>query len=118
MDIIDTRDLLDRMEEILSELQDNLEILEATERSDLQEELQAIQTVKDEVDGYAGDTFQYGVQLVAEEDFPTYIQELLEDCGDVPKLPWYVEVDWDATAENLRVDYTEVVFQGTTYLFR
>lgn len=116
MDVIDTRDLQDRLEEIEYDLE-SLD-LSADERNDLMVELKAIQEVKAEVDGYAGDTFQDGVQLIAEQDFPEYIQELLEEVGDVPKLPSYVQVDWDATAENLRVDYTEVEFEGTTYLFR
>lgn len=118
MDVIDTRDLQDRLEEIQTELVLNLEILTAEEAKELQAERAEILAVKEEVDGYAGDTFQDGVQLIAMEDFPEYIQELLEDTGDVPKLPWYVEVDWAATADHLRVDYTEVEFQGTTYLFR
>jgi len=116
IDVIDTRDLQDRLEEIEYDLE-SLD-LTPTERADLEQEANAIREAKAEVDGYAGDTFQNGVQLVAVEDFPTYIQELLEDIGEVPKLPWYVEVDWEATADNLRVDYTKVEFQGTTYLFR
>jgi len=116
MDVIDTRDLQDRLEEIEYDLE-TLD-LSPTERTDFEQEAKAIREVKAEVDGYAGDTFQDGVQLIAMEDFPEYIQELLEDTGDVPKLPWYVEIDWAATADHLRVDYTEVDFQGTTYLFR
>ena len=116
MDVIDTRDLQDRLEEIEYDLE-SLD-LSPTDRAELEQELLVLKAVKEEVDGYAGDSFEDGVQLIAEEDFPTYIQELLEDCGDVPKLPWYVEVNWEATANHLRVDYTEVEFEGTTYLFR
>lgn len=116
MDIIYTCDLQDRLEEI----EYDLETLDPspTERTDLECEAHAIREVKVMVDGYSDDTFQSGVQLIAEQDFPEYIQELLEDIGDVPKLPSYVEVDWEATAENLRIDYTEVEFEGVTYLFR
>jgi hypothetical protein len=43
----------------------------------------------------------------------------LEDCGESPRdLPFYIVIDWEETADNLRVDYTEVDFEGTTYLFR
>lgn len=116
MDVIYTSELQDRLEEIEYDLE-SLDLSDA-ERNDLTVELKALQEVKAEVDGYADDTFEDGVQLIAEQDFPEYIQELLEDIGDVPKLPSYVQVDWEATAENLRVDYTEVEFDGTTYLFR
>ncbi len=45
--------------------------------------------------------------------------KLLEDIGDLPSdLPSYIEIDWDKTADNLRVDYSEVEYQGTTYLVR
>jgi hypothetical protein len=117
MDILDTRDLQDRMDEI----EMDLETLEMTqdERQALEEELKAIQTVKEEVEGYSGDDWRDGVQLISMDYFSDYCQELLEDCGEIPRnLPAYIVIDWDETAENLRVDYTEVDFQGTTYLFR
>lgn len=117
MDIIDTRDLQDRMDEI----QYDLETLEMpdTERAVLMEELASLESLKEEVEGYASDTWKDGVQLIPEEDFTEYCQELLEDCGEIPRdLPSYVVVDWEATAENLRMDYSEVDHEGTTYLFR
>jgi hypothetical protein len=33
-------------------------------------------------------------------------------------LPDWIVIDWDATADNLKVDYTEVEFDGVTYLVR
>jgi len=118
MDVIDTRDLQYRLEEITSELELNQEILTPEEVRELKTERNEILALKEEVDGYSGDTFEDGVQLISERGFTEHVQELLRDTGEVPDLPWYVEVDWDATANHLRVDYTEVDFQGTTYLFR
>jgi antirestriction protein len=117
MDIIDSRELQERMDEI----QYDLETLEMpdTEREDLRTELVSLQALKEEVEGYASDDWRDGIQLIAEQDFTEYCQDLLEDCGEIPRdLPSYVVVDWEATAENLRVDYSEVDHEGTTYLFR
>lgn len=118
MDVIDTRDLQDRLDEITNDLELNQEVLSPEEVRELEVERDEILALKEEVDGYSGDTFEDGVQLIGEESFTEHVQDLLRDTGEVPDLPWYVEVDWDATANHLRVDYTEVDFQGTTYLFR
>lgn len=57
--------------------------------------------------------------LVSEDHFPEYVEEMLKDCGDIPsKLPWYVEIDWEATAQNVRADYSELEWEGHTYLYR
>jgi hypothetical protein len=115
--ILDTRDLQDRMDEIEMDLE-TLEMTEA-EREALREELTALQTLQEEVEGYSSDDWRHGIQLIPEKVFTEYCQELLEDCGEIPRdLPSYIVIDWEETADNLRVDYTEVDFEGTTYLFR
>lgn len=36
-----------------------------------------------------------------------FVQNLLEDCGDLPKdLPHYIAIDWETTARNLMYDYS------------
>lgn len=36
-----------------------------------------------------------------------FVQELLEDCGDIPKdLPHYIHIDWDSTARDIMMDYS------------
>lgn len=117
MDIIDTRDLQDRLEEIEYDLE-TLD-LSADERNDLMVELKAIQEVKAEVEGYASEDWEHGIQLIAEADFIEYCQDLLEDCGEIPpNLPPYIAIDWETTADNLRADYSEVEYEGAIYLFR
>ena len=55
--------------------------------------------------------------LIADGSWVEYVQELVS--GDVPgSLPDYVEIDWDATARNLAVDYYTVDFRGITYYYR
>jgi hypothetical protein len=53
--------------------------------------------------------------LIHEDNFIDAMRELCEDIGD---LPDYIVIDWEATAENLRADYTSVEFEGSTYYTR
>jgi hypothetical protein len=82
-----------------------------TELADINE----IDTIEDEV----GSEFNYGCTLIEEKDFIEYVEELLTDCGDIPKdFPSWIEIDWEATADNVKQDYLELKYQGTIYLFR
>ena len=40
----------------------------------------------------------------SDEDF---VQQLLEDCGDVPKMPNYIYIDLERTAHDVMMDYSE-----------
>ena len=83
------------------------------------EEITDIEKLEDEVNDYAGDNFEDGVYLIVEDDFEDFVEQDLEDCGYIPKdFPTWIEIDWEATANNVRQGYTEVEFRGITYLFR
>lgn len=57
--------------------------------------------------------------MIHESYFTDYCQELVSDIGDLPReIPSYIEIDWEATAENLKADYTEIDFDGETYYMR
>ena len=44
---------------------------------------------------------------------------MLTDIGDLPpNVPWYIEIDWEKTAENIKVDYRDIEINGETYWFR
>lgn len=71
--------------------------------------------------GYGGDHQWegdwYPVTLIKESYFEEYMDDMLEDCGDIPKnIPPYltITVDYDA----LKQDYSEVDFEGDTYYYR
>jgi hypothetical protein len=60
-----------------------------------------------------------GSQLIHEHDFEDYCKELLRDtetCLD--SMPWYIVIDWEATGDNMRIDYSSVEIFGDTYLYR
>ena len=47
----------------------------------------------------------YQGKATSDEEF---VRELLESCGDIPKdLPAYIHIDWEATARDIMMDYTE-----------
>jgi len=91
-----------------SDLQDA--IMDDSDRSELNELL----ALKEEISGWKD-----GVTLIPVDDFESYCQDLCEDIGDIPKnLPDYIVIDWDATSNNLKADYSEIDYNGETYLYR
>lgn len=81
-------------------------------------ELAALSKLAKEAEGYADD-WTHGVTLIHDDYFTDYAREMLEDCGTIPRdLPTWVEIDWEATARNVRMDYTGVNFDGVTYWVR
>ena len=47
----------------------------------------------------------YQGEWASDEDF---VQDLLESTGGIPKdLPFYIHIDWTATARDIMMDYTE-----------
>jgi hypothetical protein len=138
-DVIDSRDVIARIEELSElreaaseareaweaatddnrdELEDELTQADANFDEDTQAELAALESLAEEAEGYADD-WKYGAALIRESYWVEYVQELLEDIGDLPKdLPHYIEIDWEKTARNIQVDYTSVDFDGVTYWVR
>jgi hypothetical protein len=81
-------------------------------------ELAILEALAKEGEDYAPD-WGHGEMLIRYSYFTEYVQEMLEDCGEIPKnIPHYIEIDWEATARNVMVDYTHIDFDGVTYLIR
>jgi hypothetical protein len=81
------------------------------------EELGHLDAIKDECEDY-GD-WKYGVTLINDFYFTEYCMELLKGIGDLPQdIPGYIAIDEDQTAENLKVDYATVDFDGVDYFVR
>ena len=132
--VIDSRDIIARLEELESERQDLANELEKAEGSDDEEakqthadnlkewdeenthELDILKAINDDS---PGDDWWDGATLVRDTYFTKYCQELVSDIGDLPNnIPGYLVIDWDATADNLQQDYTSVEFDGVTYYVR
>ena len=126
-DVIDSRDVIARIEELQEEIaQAEGEDFDGSKVGGLddpvdasdRDELAHLQALAEEASGYAAD-WEHGEQLIRETYFVEAMRELCVDIGDVPKnIPSYLEIDWEKTAENLKADYTEVDYDGVTYLIR
>ncbi|TXG86163.1 MAG: hypothetical protein E6R13_01010 [Spirochaetes bacterium] len=137
MKTIDSRDLIEERdnlkEQILDDFNDrfNTELddfdeietyLNDDERDDFksywEDEYQQIDDI-DEVEDEVGSEFEYGCTLIEEDDFVEYVREMLVDIGCISKdFPTWIEIDWSATAENVKQDYSELEYKGDTYYFR
>lgn len=63
--------------------------------------------------------FEHGEGVIHEDYWTEYCEELLKDCGYLPTdLPSWIEIDFEATAENMAADYMEIDFEGETYYIR
>jgi antirestriction protein len=119
-DVLDVRDIIARLEE-LEELIEGEGCADTC--AEYAEELTALRALLGELAGAGGDEQWrgdwYPVTLIRESYFVDYVQELLEDCGEIPKnLPHYIHIDWERTARDIRVDYSGADFHGATYWFR
>ena len=131
-DLIDSCDVIARIEELESERADlvseaeddtnaavdeSREVLKAWDEENA-EELKVLKSLADEAEGCADD-WRDGATLVRESYWAEYCRELVSDIGDMPReIPPYIEIDWEATAENIRADYMSVDFDGVTYYVR
>lgn len=119
-DVIDSRDVIERIEELQEERDAYEEDGSGTWGEDDAAELASLEALQDEAEGYSED-WRYGATLIRDSYFVQYCRELVKDIGDIPSdLPSYLanNIDWQGVADDLRVDYTEVDFDGVTYLIR
>ena len=136
--VLDTRDLIERRDGLKQDILDSfLDIFpHYEERTDTFEDIlfeeeeiqdwkedwiQEIEEIEeiDKIENSLGSEFEYGVTLVREDYWEEYVEDLLVEIGYLPKdLPCWIEIDWSATAYNVRQDYNEVEYQGDTYFGR
>ena len=135
-DLIDSRDVIARIDELESEIADLKEQLEELEDDEdnelpeecealnaeietLEEELAPLQSLAEEASGYSSD-WRYGETLIADSYFTEYAQEMAEEIGAIdPNAGWPSQhIDWDAAADELKQDYTCVDFDGAEFWIR
>jgi hypothetical protein len=133
-DLLDIRQIIERFEELESDRDgfvigapDGTETPApdqwAEENPEDSDELAILEKMLDELRGYGGDEQWRGDwfpgTLIHERYFTDAMRELVEDIGGMPRdAPSYLVIDWEATAENLRVDYSSIEVDGETYWYR
>lgn len=144
--VYDSRDIIERIEYLeqsgidsdesarLEELNKRGDLTddEASEREDLEAraldsddaaELEALRALANECEGYAD--WQYGEQLISVDYFVEHIEELINDCYEMPKdmnsgeWPWrHMKIDYEAAAKEAEQDYALVTFMGRDFFIR
>lgn len=144
-DILDSRDIIARIEELESlredwqadnKLPDYIDTETTTdetinqwseeqlnkwvewEESEEGQELKTLLKVQEQAEGYSD--WRYGETLIRDSHFEDYARELAEDLGYIKKdVGWpYTCIDWERAANDLRTDYTSIDFDGVDYLMR
>lgn len=132
--VIDSRDVIARVEELQGELdglREDLENAESEENrlslandlsnwlDDYQDELNDLKKLAEE-GANSADDWDYGATLVRDDYFEEHAQELASDLGLVDaKAPWPNNcIDWERAARQLQQDYSSVDFGGVTYWVR
>ena len=140
MNTLDTRNLAERREALKQEILDSFlenfphyeEMTESFEdirfeeeeieswKEDFEDELKEIEEI-DDVENELGSEFEYGVTLVDVDDFEDYCEELMEEFGYINKdTPQLIKnnINYKGIAYDMKYDYTEVTYQGNSYLGR
>jgi hypothetical protein len=128
-DVIDSRDIIERIKELENELgasyngdlaidYQDISFEEWLESSTLSEcqELYALRELQRQCIDYADD-WEHGETLIRRSYFETYMDEIIEDCYELPKdMPYWmtIKLDYDA----LEQDYMSVDFDGQEFLIR
>lgn len=120
-DVIDSRDVIARIEHLEAEREEALGPEGSGCWSDGDEaELVALKALADEAANYASD-WEHGETLIRDSYFKTYAMELADDIGalKMDNVAWpHTCIDWDQAARELQMDYTSVDFDGVTYWTR
>lgn len=135
-DLLDIRNIIERFEELEAEkeaLQEGIsdgdnEEDRRTTQAELSEwheehgdEFNDLKKVIDDLQGNGGDEqwrgHWYPMTLINESHFTDYCEELVNDVEDF-KIPSYVEIDWEATADNMKADYSSIDVGNNVYFYR
>lgn len=146
-DTIDSRDIIERIEELEAALEaaHKEETTEGSTNLDFDEWVDVV--IKDQSAAHAHEYWEeakelkalkalaeeassspdwiHGETLINEDYFTAYIEQLIDDCYEMPKemnsgnWPYrHMTINYEEAAEEAKVDYMEVDFDGTTYLIR
>ena len=117
---LDLRDLADEYTALKERTEDEDKINPLDEQE--QERLEALKALDDQLTDM-GEYADNESTMIPEYDFQEYAEELADDLGYLPREgrdsnPLFSFIDWEGWADYLKSDYSEVTFDGSTYLIR
>lgn len=127
-DFFDSREVIERIEALTGEYIDatdsdpadimSLDDWRAGLTDDDANELFALLEFRDAAECVSD--WHYGETFIRDgKPFTDYVEELLTDCGYISAdFPAWIEINWESTAANVQVDYTDFEFRGATYWAR
>ena len=133
-DMIDSRNVIARIAELEAEQQEFTDVINDPDRDtdeigtakvrledwcdENENELDALLNLQEE----AADSpdWPYGETLIRDSYFKDYAYELAEECCELPDTNQWPQrcIDWDQAADELKMDYTSVTFDGIDYWIR
>ena len=138
--MIDTRDLVEKREELQTNLVDSFNNYFDTEIEDFDELTKHISNSDNEdVEEWRDDKvydfehideineledeiteFSFGETLIPNDDFTDYCEDMVNDCYNLKDVPDFIKnnINWEGVASDLEVDYSSVIYQGESYLVR
>jgi hypothetical protein len=86
------------------------------EREEAQEELAALRELASDGETNAAE-WESGATLIRDTYFEDYAREMAEDIGAIQRdMDWPCNhIDWEAAADELKIDYSTVDFAGVDY---
>lgn len=117
-DFFDSREIIERITELEEENSNDEGEFEWTDE-DAQAEYEGLIEIKTDAEGYAED-WEYGVTFIRDSNFEAYAEELAEDIGAISRdAAWPLNrIDWEAAANDLKMDYTSVEIDGEDWWYR
>ncbi len=119
-DRIDSRELVELVERIESDQLDAQDESDTETVAELAAFLGEVLAVISEAEDYSEESAKDGIFLIAVDQFEDYAKELADDIGAVDSdAKWPVcHIDWEAAADALAVDYTEISINGRDFYLR
>ena len=128
-DVIDSRDVIARIEELESELEGGTldedggytmadDDGDLTDMNDEYEELEALKKLAE--DGEDSADWHHGETLINDSYFEDYARQLADDIGAVNGDESWPNncIDWERAADELKTDYFSIDFGGTDFWLR
>jgi hypothetical protein len=141
-DIIDSRDIIERIDELEDLLNDDFECPDCEQSEPIpdwgekevcphcgegqsidvyneREELKTLTQLASDCKDYSED-WEYGAILIRDTYFQEYAQDLAEDIGAIDSNASWPNtcIDWEQATRELQMDYTSASFDGIDYWVR